>query len=149
MLFAFFKPEKRIIVCGMAVLFLLLTEVFSLNGNIDSFSGYSVKTGCTGSISAGRIVNSPIALLEENSLLNRLGETIRSGKRGESECEKSGFRFSVVLVLISLFQMLICLCYSRTGGHFEFIQQKYSIISFIHNKDGGKGKSLSCIWQLN
>lgn len=146
MLFDFSKLWKKSII-GIAFIFFFLTlEVYSYGQGICSFSMNAVHTVSGDSIDIGRTVEKPSAIIKDNLSTNRVNDAIRTNKKETLNSEEFAVRVQILSALVLFILLIVCLINCQQTRFFGFVRQRFSIILYIHNKDGRKGHSLSCTY---
>lgn len=109
--------------------------------NADSQEASIPTSGCIEQVSG---VVSHAALVKESSFLYRVDGNVRLTKK-----KSNGYERTIRVYLLGLFLttllLVVSLMLSRYKSCTHLVKQRLSTIIYIHNKDGRKGRYLSCI----
>ena len=116
----------------------------SVNANIANADSQEASIPISGCIEQVSGVVSHAALVKESSFLYRVDGNVRLTKK-----KSNGYERTVRVYLLGLFiatlLLVVSLMLSRYLRCPSLVKQRLSTIIYIHNKDGRKGRYLSCI----
>lgn len=137
----FSKKISKNFICCVLVVYVLLAEVFSANALINkTVEAGSTSTSCFLDVSSGCEANQ--ALLRDNSLSKRVDSDVRLRKKKNTDYEKS-VRTYILGILLSALVFAVSVILLHFYRVIDYVEQRLSIIIYIHNKDGLKRIALS------
>lgn len=157
MLYSFDSKFHKMLIVSILTAFLFISEMFSqsdflenLNylghiSQVDIFQvdfskadiSYCSENGWN--ISFQQEESSKPVIVREGTLTNQVNNLIRLGKKKSVKSEEISRRVTLTLLLLLISFLLICSSYSMNFGLLiSRDSQRFSIIRFIHSKDGCK-----------
>ena len=157
MLYSFDSKFHKMLIVSILTAFLFISEMFSQSDfleNLDylghfsqvnisqvDFSkadiSYCSENGWN--ISFQQEESSKPVIVREGTLTNQVNNLIRLGKKKSVKSEEISRRVTLTLLLLLISFLLICSSYSMNFGLLiSRDSQRFSIIRFIHSKDGCK-----------
>lgn len=143
MLCSFSGKFHKTLIISILTVFLFVSELFSQSDFLENLNYSTISSEDDWAIifHSGSATN-PI-IVRESTLTNQVNNLIRLGRKKDVETEKPSRRINPIVLLLAVL-FLICSSYSANFGFVEGqISQRFSIISYIHSKDGRKRLSLS------
>lgn len=120
------------------IVLLLSSEVLSSGESLSYSFGNTNRLAGSENFEAASGDNAPWIFRSEDSLISQVNAVIRIIRKKISEAERSAIYVSASLSSVLSFLLLAFLSLYRQEYISEFIQQWFSTIFFIHNKDGQK-----------
>lgn len=142
--------EKRFadkaVICAVLIVVLTLAEAFAfgfswknLSVPFNAIVGESTNESIE---STGAYETHPV-LVRESTLTSQVNGLIRISKKKNSESEKTALRILIIAILATLLHLLISLSILKYRSFYDCVNQRMSIILYIHNMDGLKRRCLS------
>ncbi len=139
------KSVHNRILCCILLVFVFAAELISSNEYV-SFSGSTQSDiSCESAVKSSRGLILDSAVVNEITLTNQLNSFIQIDNKKDGRIEKNAIRLNLISLLLSFAFPAIQILLWYFSDYFESQRQRYSIISFIHNKDGRKDGLLSFI----
>lgn len=143
-MFQYFKNEKlKKIISYVLIIYILLAEMMyaGFGGGISNFQRTSVpKTECIEQVSG---IISHTAFVRESSFSYRVDTNVRLTKKKSNGFERT-IRVYLMGLFLSILLLVVSLMLLRYTRCVFLVKQRLSVIIYIHNKDGRKGRILSC-----
>lgn len=157
MLYSFDSKFHKMLIVSILTAFLLVSEMFSQSDFLENlnylghFSQVNISqvdfskadiSYCSENdwnISFRQEESSKPVIVREGTLTNQVNNLIRLGKKKSVKSEEISRRVTLTLLLLLISFLLICSSYSMNFGLLiSRDSQRFSIIRFIHSKDGCK-----------
>ena len=143
--------EKRFadkaVICAVLIVVLTLAEAFAFGGfswkNLSVPFNAGVGESTNESIESTGAYEAHPVLVRESTLTSQVNGLIRISKKKNSESEKTALRILIIAILATLLHLLISLSILKYRSFYDCVNQRMSIILYIHNKDGLKRRCLS------
>lgn len=157
MLYSFDSKFHKMLIVSILTAFLFISEMFSQSDFLENlnylghFSQVNISqvdfskadiSYCSENdwnISFQQEESSKPVIVREGTLTNQVNNLIRLGKKKSVKSEEISRRVTLTLLLLLISFLLICSSYSMNFGLLiSRDSQRFSIIRFIHSKDGCK-----------
>lgn len=157
MLYSFDSKFHKMLIVSILTAFLFISEMFSQSDFLENLNylghfsqvnisqvdfskadiSYCSENGWN--ISFQQEESSKPVIVREGTLTNQVNNLIRLGKKKSVKSEEISRRVTLTLLLLLISFLLICSSYSMNFGLLiSRDSQRFSIIRFIHSKDGCK-----------